>query len=157
MVEKKGFKLICLEADWPSVHYLNKYINSEGGNTIQAFSDFNRFPKFMWRNTTMIHFVEWLKDYNSKIKEQDKVRISGMDLYSLHSSMFEVIKFLRETDINAAKETIRAYECFDKFGEDPQSYAYGVALGLRSCRNQVVQVLNYILQKKTQLVREKLK
>jgi erythromycin esterase-like protein len=33
-------------------------------DAIQALADFRRFPTWMWRNTEVVEFVEWLRARN---------------------------------------------------------------------------------------------
>lgn len=72
----------------------------------------------MWRNRTMVHFVDWLRHHNSKIPEQQRrthsVGFYGMDVYSLHSSAEAVIQYLKQHDPEAAKKAEARYHCFDR-------------------------------------------
>jgi erythromycin esterase-like protein len=66
----------------------------------------------------------------------------GLDLYSLHRSQAEVVRYLEVTDPEAAKRARHRYSCFDHFGEDEQAYGYAAALDLsESCQGEVVRQL----------------
>jgi erythromycin esterase-like protein len=73
-----------------------------------------------------------------------------MDLYSLHSSMDAVLRFLDKADPQAAKHARERYSCFDRFGPDDQVYGFLSASGATpSCKEQVIEQLME-LQKKAQ-------
>jgi erythromycin esterase-like protein len=97
----------------------------------------------MWRNTVVADFVGWLRDYNDRRPPgAAKVGFYGLDLYSLHASMGEVVKYLDRVDPEAAQRARQRYACFDQFGRDPQVYAYEASLGgSEPCEQQAVQQL----------------
>ena len=66
LIEKKGFQLIALEADWPDTLRVHRYVTGHANETevAEALGDFRRFPAWMWRNTAMAEFVEWLRGWN---------------------------------------------------------------------------------------------
>src|SRR2546430_10371147 len=52
---------------------------------------FRRFPSWMWRNTVVLEFVEWMREFNRDIDpKRAPVGFYGMDLYSLHASIEEI-------------------------------------------------------------------
>lgn len=61
-----GLNLIAIEGDWPSAYRVNRYVRGQGVdiNANEALGDFKRFPLWMWRNTVILDFVEWLRKYN---------------------------------------------------------------------------------------------
>lgn len=61
----------------------------------EAVGDFNRFPRWMWRNDVVIEFLDWLKNHNSKLEERLRIGFYGLDLYSLHESRDARLYFLR--------------------------------------------------------------
>ena len=36
-------------------------------DAIEALAGFRRFPTWMWRNTDVVEFVEWLRAYNDEL------------------------------------------------------------------------------------------
>jgi erythromycin esterase-like protein len=95
----------------------------------------------MWRNTDVVAFVEWLREHNEGLPEEQQVGFYGMDLYALQSSMRAVLEFLDKTDLEAARRARDRYGCFDRYGDDPQAYAYAERFGLETCEDAVVDVL----------------
>ncbi|MGB7480535.1 MAG: erythromycin esterase family protein, partial [Burkholderiaceae bacterium] len=66
----------------------------------------------------------------------------GLDLYSLFTSIAEVLRYLDRTDPEAGRRARERYACFDHFGEDSQRYGYVAAFDLSaSCEEAVVAQL----------------
>src|SRR2546425_4888890 len=66
LIKEKGITAVAVEADWPDALRVNRYVRnrSHDKNADEALSGFKRFPTWMWRNTVVVDFVEWLRDYN---------------------------------------------------------------------------------------------
>lgn len=149
LIKEKGFNAVAIEGDWPSAYPVNTFVRSKNPTKPhKALEEFKRFPTWMWRNTVMIDFISWLRDYNLKAPEDYETAIPsgvhfiGLDLYSLHRSMQAVIDYLKEIDPIAAEKARERYSCFDHFGTDPQAYGYWASLEpQRSCKAQVISQL----------------
>lgn len=61
---------------------------------------FLQFVIFIYRrNTVVVDFITWLRQYNEKVKETKKnVGFYGIDLYSLQASREAVLKYLEKAD-----------------------------------------------------------
>ncbi len=145
LIQEKGFTAVAVEADWPDAWRANRYVRHLGGDAfaIEALADFRRFPRWMWRNTDVVEFLDWLRAYNDALEPgAAKAGFYGLDLYSLHSSMDAVLRFLEVVDPKAAKRARERYSCFDHFGEDTQVYGFLTGSGAtRSCEEEVVAQL----------------
>jgi erythromycin esterase-like protein len=143
LIEQKGFAAVAVEADWPDALRVNRYVTgtSDDADAAEALAGFERFPTWMWRNADVLDFVGWLREVNESRPERRRVGFYGLDLYSLQSSIEEVIRYLDRVDPAAAERARRHYSCFDAV-TDPAEYGHGVALGMTtSCREDVVQTL----------------
>lgn len=145
LIQEKGFTAVAIEADWPDAYRVNRYVRgvSDDATSTDALAGFQPFPEWMWRNTDVVNFVDWLRQYNDALpKNATKAGFYGLDLYSLHSSMEAVLEYLEKIDPEAAKRARYRYSCFEHFGEDPQSYGYAASFGLsESCENEAVNQL----------------
>ena len=144
LIAEQGFTAVAVEADWPDAWRVNRYVRglSDDRDAVAALSGFQRFPAWMWRNTEVRDFVEWLRDYNSGRGQREQVGFYGVDLYSLFASMQAVLAYLDRTDPEAARRARARYACFDHAREDSQAYGYGASYGLTpSCEDEVVQEL----------------
>jgi erythromycin esterase-like protein len=144
LVERKGFNVIAVEADWPDAYRANRWAQhtSNDADAETALSDFTRFPRWMWRNRDVVDFLEWLHSYNGSRPAAQRTGFYGLDLYSLHASMDAVLTYLRKVDPAAAERARYRYGCFEDFGEDTQAYGYATSVGLSSpCEDDVVAQL----------------
>jgi erythromycin esterase-like protein/predicted phosphoribosyltransferase len=145
LITEKKFAAFAVEADWPDAYRVNRYVRgaSDDVDAVEALADFRRFPTWMWRNTVVVEFIEWLRAYNDALPPgAEKVGFYGLDLYSLHASMKAVLRYLEKVDPEAAKQARERYSCFDHVGEDTQAYGLMTRLNLsRSCEEEVVRQL----------------
>ncbi len=156
LIADKGFSIVTIEADWPDSSRVHRYVR---GATADASADeallgFRRFPTWMWRNTVVAEFVDWLRGFN---KDLDRKRLPagfyGMDLYSLHASIDAVLNYLDKIDPAAAKRARLRYACFDHFSRKPQEYGYATTVGaMESCEDAVVEELVELQQKATEFL-----
>jgi erythromycin esterase-like protein len=140
LIREKGFAAVAVEADWPDAYRVNRFVRGQAADSdaVDALEGFRRFPQWMWRNADVLDFVGWLRAHNDEAGEA-RVGFYGLDLYSLHSSMEAVLRYLDTVDPEAARRARYRYACFDRFGEDTQAYGYAASVGLApSCEEAVV-------------------
>ena len=146
LIAEKGFAAVAVEADWPDAYRVNHYARNIGRDTgsVQALAGFARFPSWMWRNTEVVRFVDWLRAYNDALPAQSaKAGFYGLDLYSLFTSIEAVLNYLQAVDPAAAKRARARYACFDHYHQDSQRYGYASAFGMSaSCEKAVIEQLN---------------
>lgn len=147
LITERGFSAVAAEADWPDAYRVNRYVRGLGtdGSAEEALRGFQRFPAWMWRNTVVRDFVGWLRWHNGRCETDGRRQTGfyGLDLYSLHRSMQEVIAYLDTVDPKAAERARARYGCFDhSSGDDGQAYGYAAAFGAGpSCERQAVEQL----------------
>ncbi len=137
--------MVAVEADWPDADRANRYVlgGSNDGTAVEALDDFRRFPTWMWRNTEVVHFIDWLRGHNDGIGDpQRKVRSQGLDLYSLRASMDAVVAYLDRVDPDEAHRARERYSCFDHVGAEGQAYGFALAYERAvPCESEVVTQL----------------
>ncbi|HEY8227928.1 MAG TPA: erythromycin esterase family protein [Pyrinomonadaceae bacterium] len=145
LIKERGFDAVAVEADWPDAYRVNRYVRgtTSDAEAIDSLEGFKRFPTWMWRNSDVLDFIGWLRNYNDALpRNRNRVGFYGLDLYSLHSSIGAVLGYLTKVDPEAAKRARYRYSCFDHFGEDIQAYGYAASFDLtESCQNEVVSQL----------------
>lgn len=145
LILEKGVTAVAVEADWPDAYRVNRYVRGVDADPTseRALAGFERFPTWMWRNTAVLEFVDWLRSYNDSLpSEATKVGFYGLDLYSMFMSMQEVIAYLDKADPEAARRARARYACFDHFHEDSQRYGYATSFGMSpTCEDKVLAQL----------------
>ena len=141
LILEQGFQAVAVEADCPDAYRANRWVRGSNvdGSAEMALSGFERFPRWMWRNSVIRDFLTWLRNYNAR--SDRPAGFYGIDLYSLHASRKAVVDYLETVDPIAATRARDRYSCFDHF-HDPQDYGYHASLGLgEPCESQVLQQL----------------
>jgi erythromycin esterase-like protein/predicted phosphoribosyltransferase len=147
LIDEKGFCAVAAEADWPDAYRVNRYVRGLGEDTTaeQALRGFERFPSWMWRNTVVRDFGDWLRANNRRCESHHRRQTGfyGLDLYSLHRSMHEVVAYLDKIDPVAAARARSRYACFDHASaDDGQAYGFRAAFGAGlACEKEAIDQL----------------
>ncbi|MBW8882373.1 MAG: erythromycin esterase family protein [Asticcacaulis sp.] len=149
LIAEKDFVAVAVEADWPDAFRVNRYVRGDLSldTAEDALSDFKRFPQWMWRNTEVRNFAEWLYGYNHDSDAKRPAGFYGLDLYSLNSSVDAVIRYLESVDPDAAALARRRYGCFGAYGNDPQVYGYTASRRAENCEPQIIAQLRDLQQR----------
>jgi len=148
LIDEKGFTAVAVEADWPDAWRVNQYVRGAGQDADgrAALGGFERFPAWMWRNTAVLDFVEWLRRHNTA--HGAVVGFYGLDLYSMFTSIHEVLRYLEGVDPAAARAARQVYACFDHYDRDSQQYGYATSFGMSpSCEDGVLDTLRTLQQR----------
>jgi protein-L-isoaspartate(D-aspartate) O-methyltransferase len=148
LVEKHGFGIVAVEADWPDALAIDRFARGlpapEPGQPI-----FRRFPTWMWRNTDVDAFVGWLRGYNARVSAERRAGFYGLDIYSLSDSIEGVLAYLDKADPEAAKVARERYGCLTPWQQDPAVYGRAVlSRGYHACEPAVVETLTDLLDKR---------
>lgn len=150
LIEQRGFDTIAVEADWPDAEHVDEYVRGREPRLRRAEQAFDRFPTWMWRNREVLEFVEWLRTYNEeRTGQRRKVGFFGLDLYSLYSSIHQVLRYLEDVDPELARQARKRYDCLTPFEADPALYGKAVvSQQFRGCEHEVTQMLQDLLEKR---------
>jgi erythromycin esterase-like protein len=149
LVERMGFTAVALEADWPDAARVDHYIRDLPAPGVGE-RPFSRFPTWMWRNQEFSRFVEWLRTWNAgRSGPDDTVRLFGLDLYSLYSSMQAVVAYLDDQDPATADLARERYACLTPWQRDPATYGKLAVTGrYQSCEGPAVEMLTDLLARR---------
>ena len=144
LIRQKGFTFVAIEGDWPDVaridHYVRHFEYPPG-----EWAAFARFPRWMWRNKEVRGFVEWLRTDNAAKPAHKRCAFYGLDLYSLYTSIGEVLRYLDHVDPETARVARQRYGCLTPWQHDPASYGQAALTGAyRTCESDVVRMLRDI-------------
>jgi protein-L-isoaspartate(D-aspartate) O-methyltransferase len=157
LIEKKGFNLVAVEADWPDAAQVDRYVRGRPSLAGSAGKDgndgsvpnFSRFPTWMWRNRDVRDFVHWLRDHNAAVAAPERrVSFHGLDLYSLYASIHAVTRYLDQVDPGTARLARLRYGCLTPWEQDPALYGQAALMGrYKTCEPGVVAMLVDLLKK----------
>ncbi len=146
LIVKQGFDAIAIEADWPDAHRVHRFIQGWGSDRTaeDALAAFDRFPRWIWRNTDVRDFVTWLRE------NTPHVGFYGLDLYSMQASIEVLLAYLDATDAEGARRARAHYSCFTH-GRRTSDYALAVGLGLTESRER--EVTSELLRMRERILR----
>lgn len=148
LIQRHGFNIVAVEADWPDAATIDRYVRQLPPSVHQE-PPFRRFPTWMWRNTSVERFVEWMREHNARLPMDQRAGFFGLDIYSLGSSIATVLSYLERVDPQAAKAARERYGCLLPWRADPASYGRAVLSGrARDCENEVMAQLQTMLEKR---------
>ncbi len=145
LIREHGFRIVAVEADWPDAARIDRYVRHREIST-PIPPAFTRFPTWMWRNTDVRAFVDWLHAHNGEREARDRVGFYGLDLYSLFRSIDVVLSYLDRVDPSAARVARSRYGCLTPWQQDPAVYGRAAVTGqYRSCEPEVIEMLGDML------------
>lgn len=154
LISKKGFTIVAAEADWPDAEHVDEYVSLREKKPTRKWEAFARFPTWMWRNEETLTFIEWLKQRNEAVgRPERRAGFYGLDMYSLNTSMHEVISYLESRDAELADMAKQRYRTLLSYQHDPIDYGRS-ALRDRytTSEDDVVQMLTDLLERRLALV-----
>lgn len=144
LVEEHAFNWIGVEGDWPDCWRINRWVRGLDDRDLDArgvLASFERWPTWMWANTDVADFLDWLRGHNASLSEARRVGFYGLDAYSLWDSLRRIIEWLEHNAPEAVPDALRAWQCFAPYNEDPHDYAWRTRLVPTSCEPEVVELL----------------
>lgn len=144
LIEEQRIDWIGVEGDWPDCWRLDRWVRGLADQDLDArgiLAGFSRWPTWMWANTDVADFLDWLHARNRRRPTTERVGFYGLDVYSLWDSLSRTMSWLAAHAPDALPLADRAWRCFAPFDEDPHRYAWGTRLVPLSCEADVVNLL----------------
>lgn len=150
LIERKGFRFVAIEGDWPDAARVDHYVRHMEFPPSE-WTAFARFPTWMWRNNEVRAFVDWLRVRNASEKPERRVAFHGLDLYSLYDSIRAVLRFLEEVDSETARVARERYGCLTPWQSDPATYGHAALTGqYETCEPAVAEVLTDLMRRRSE-------
>ncbi|HEV7384098.1 MAG TPA: erythromycin esterase family protein, partial [Phenylobacterium sp.] len=148
LIEKHGFTIVAVEADWPDAASLDRHVRDRPAPA-HAEAPFRRFPTWMWRNTEVEAFIAWLRVWNMAQPREARTGFYGLDLYNLSASIAAVLDYLDRVDPDAARVARQRYGCLTPWAKEPQAYGrMALTSGYAQCEAGVLEMLRKLLGSK---------
>jgi len=148
LIEEKDFNIVAAEADWPDAARVDHYVRHRNIPPSE-WTAFARFPTWMWRNTEVLDFIDWLHEHNKALPYSNQTGFYGLDLYSLYNSVRAVVDYLEDVDPDLAIVARKRYGCLSPWEADPAAYGHAALTGAyRSCEKNVVHMLAELHKKR---------
>lgn len=147
LIERHGYNIVAVEADWPDAARINSYVRHKDSH-VASGPAFRRFPQWMWRNVEVAGFVDWLRAFNASSESVRQTGFFGLDIYNMSASIAAVIGYLDRIDPSAATVARARYGCLTPWQRDPSTYGRAaITEGYAKCELPVLLVLRSLLEK----------
>ncbi|RWB05407.1 MAG: protein-L-isoaspartate(D-aspartate) O-methyltransferase [Mesorhizobium sp.] len=147
LIERHGFTIVAVEADWPDAAAIDRYVRHRRPRTGTG-APFQRFPTWMWRNTDVAAFTDWMRRHNEKLEPSAQAGFYGLDIYNMSGSIGAVLDYLDRVDPQAAKIARERYGCLTPWQHDPSTYGRAVlTAGYQKCEKAVLEQCRDLLAK----------
>ena len=144
LIERHGYTIVAVEADWPDARAVDRFVR--GRPAKPGFTPFQRFPRWMWRNTDVLRLARWMRRRNERVPPERMAGFHGLDLYALSASIEAVLDYLDRTDPAAAAAARERYGCLTPYRNDPAAYGLeALGEGYRACEEAVVRQCRELL------------
>lgn len=146
LIERHGFSIVAVEADWPDAAAVNRYVRGLPSREDERVP-FRRFPSWMWRNREVDGFLRWLRAHNQERGGARQAGFYGLDLYNMSGSIAAVLDYLDGIDPEAAAVARERYACLTPWQNEPATYGRAVlTAGYRTCEEAVVRQCRELLE-----------
>jgi protein-L-isoaspartate(D-aspartate) O-methyltransferase len=149
-VERHGFTIVAVEADWPDAAAIDRYVRHRPHREA-ATKPFARFPTWMWRNTVVERLIHDLRALNEGRDAERMAGFFGLDIYNMSGSIEAVLAYLDEHDPEAAAVARERYGCLTPWQAEPATYGRAaLTRGYAECEQQVIDECRDLLQRALQ-------
>ena len=147
LVDRHGFNIVAVEADWPDAARIDRYVRHKSVH-VGSGPAFRRFPQWMWRNVEVANFVDWLRAHNAALHPDEHTGFFGLDIYNMNASISAVVEYLDRFDPEAAQVARERYGCLTPWQRDPATYGRAaLTTGYAKCEAPVLLALHDLLAK----------
>ena len=149
LIERHGFTIVAVEADWPDAAAVNRALHGQQPREGEEMP-FRRFPEWMWRNTDVAAFLRWLRGHNETVEEESRsVGFYGLDIYNMGDAIASVLAYLDQVDPEAAGVARERYGCLTPWQRNPAAYGRAVlSSGYSKCEAAVIQQCRDLLARR---------
>lgn len=155
LIERHGFTIVAVEADWPDAAAVDRYVRHRPARA-DAEPPFQRFPTWMWRNTDVADLVSWMREHNAGIDDPERrTGFYGLDIYNMRGSIAAVLGYLDRVDPEAASVARERYGCLTPWQKEPSTYGRAVLKsGYRKCEQAVIAQCRELLERRLDYARQ---
>ena len=100
LVEKKGFTVFGMEANWPESLAINDYVLNGTGDAEEALDSFHFWT---WNTEEVLNMIRWMRKYNQDPKHTNKVKFLGFDMQVAYVAVRNAERYLEKVDPGEAK------------------------------------------------------
>ncbi|MBP2472194.1 erythromycin esterase [Crossiella equi] len=107
LVTKLGFTVFAIEAGWSNCRAVDDYVVHGAGSASEAL---NRLGYWTWDTDEVLTLIEWLREHNSALPVEQRVRFRGIDPVLERVGRESVADYLSAVDGDRAEAFLAAAE-----------------------------------------------
>jgi erythromycin esterase len=100
LVERMGFTVFGIEANWPESLAVNDYVLNGKGDPAQALAGLYFWT---WNTEEVLDMIQWMRMYNQDPRHAQKVKFCGFDMQVSRVAVSNVELYLQKADAEEAK------------------------------------------------------
>jgi erythromycin esterase len=146
LIQSHRINQIVIDSDWHQIYPINLYINGLGLQQLSAKEIINRsklWPEWIISNQAFISFVDWLRNYNLKQNQKNKISIYGIGMNNPMRAL-DILGHDVQSSSQIAGTIFELKSCLNLDNQSFDSYAQSSALGGRTCQQEAMNVLTAI-------------
>ena len=150
LVDRHGFNIVAVEADWPDAAVYDAYVRGLAPTQWCRQPPSPAFPPGCGATARSPTSSNRLKEINATIADPDrKAGFYGLDIYSLGASIEAVLAYLDKVDPQAARVARERYGCLAPWRAEPARYGrMALSRGFAVCEKPVADTLIDLLRKR---------
>jgi erythromycin esterase len=100
LVERMGFTVFGIEANWPESLAVNDYVLNGNGDAAEALAGLYFWT---WNTEETLDMIRWMRRYNQDPSHVKKVKFFGFDMQTTRVAVSNVETYLQKVDPDEAK------------------------------------------------------
>lgn len=95
LVNKKGFTVFAIEANWPEAEVADRYIKTGEGNPTAAL---DAMYFWTWHTREVADMIEWMRNYNKQPGDHPILTFTGFDMQTPDVAAKQVLDYFARAD-----------------------------------------------------------
>jgi erythromycin esterase len=104
LVERKGFTVLAIEANWPEALGADRFVKTREGDAAAALAALYFWP---WQTREASALLDWMRHYNATRSDRPALSCAGFDMQVANAAVAQVLEFLDRTG-GADRGAVRA-------------------------------------------------
>src|SRR6266550_1802221 len=100
LVEKKGFTVFGIEANWPESLAVDEYVRNGTGDPRAALDSLSFWT---WNTDEVLDMIRWMRNYNQDPKHTNNLKFFGFDMQGAQVAVRNAESYLEKVDPGEAK------------------------------------------------------
>jgi erythromycin esterase len=120
LVEKKGFTILGIEANWPESLAINDYVMNGVGDAPSALDG---LYSWAWNTEEVLELLRWMRKYNEDPAHRKKLKFYGFDGQIAHLAARNVVNYLDRVDPEEARAAAKLFAPVSDMAKEKEAAA----------------------------------